>query len=222
MSEPTTPRRSRRGQPVVVDDRFASPPPTASADVVPSRLLHSRQSHPSDLLYNEDPDNAPVDTYRTHFYHAFSCKSGRQPSTRAPTRTYGKVARPRRSDPDAADVFTVGDTVLIRASATSKIPSVAVIMAIWKVEGDDLPPNAPLRVLVHWFVRPNELPKHRVRRDEDGSEGAPSEDEGAGGSRCTGAPARPFASVLIRVVCSRDGRREGRRPEKQTRTQGWH
>ncbi|KAI1786444.1 P-loop containing nucleoside triphosphate hydrolase protein [Ganoderma leucocontextum] len=38
-------------------------------------------------------------------------------------------------------------------------------MAIWKIEGDGLPPNALLRVLVHWFVRPNELPKHRVQRD---------------------------------------------------------
>ena len=164
MSEPATPRRSQRGQPVFVVDRFATPPPTATADVVPLGHLHSRQSRPSDLLYNEDPEELPLDTFTTHFYTSFSRKAGRS-SGRAPTRTYGRVSRPRKSDANNDDVYSVGDVVFVKASSTTKIPSVAVIVAIWNMEGDGYSPNAPLHVLVHWFVRPNELPKHRVQRE---------------------------------------------------------
>ncbi|TBU44332.1 P-loop containing nucleoside triphosphate hydrolase protein [Dichomitus squalens] len=33
------------------------------------------------------------------------------------------------------------------------------------MDDEGYPSNAPLHVLVHWFVRPNELPKHRVQRE---------------------------------------------------------
>lgn len=75
------------------------------------------------------------------------------------------VSRPRKSDADAFTVFNLGDTDLVKTA--SRVPSVAVITALWTVEGDNFRPKAALRLRVHWFVRPGELPKIRARREFD-------------------------------------------------------
>ncbi|KAI9000488.1 P-loop containing nucleoside triphosphate hydrolase protein [Trametes punicea] len=160
MSEPNTPlRRSKRGQPVVA--YASSPPSSAAADVIPSSPLHSRAARLHDFFEDEAPEPGSLDSLQTHFYRSYS-RGSQAGHTRPPVRTYGRVSRPRKSDADTPIAFNVGDTVLVKTA--SKIPSVAVITALWKVEGDGLRPKTHLRVRVHWFVRPAELPKIRARR----------------------------------------------------------
>ncbi|OJT07713.1 Origin recognition complex subunit 1 [Trametes pubescens] len=166
MSEPNTPRRrSKRGQPVVA--YLPSPSSAVPAEINPSGPLHSRTTTALDLFEDEDHDFDSLDDLHTHFYQSYS-RSTNATSARAPLRTYGRVSRPRNSDADAPTVFNLGDTVLVKTA--SRIPSVAVITALWTVEGDDFRPKAPLRVRVHWFVRPGELPKIRARREFDENE----------------------------------------------------
>ncbi|EMD32073.1 hypothetical protein CERSUDRAFT_68906 [Gelatoporia subvermispora B] len=60
------------------------------------------------------------------------------------------------------ETFSLGDTVLVRTS--SKEPSIAVIVAIWEVVGEEAPDNGGIRVNLHWFIRPSELPRIRAQR----------------------------------------------------------
>lgn len=170
MSEPNTPRRrSKRGQPVVA--YLTSPSSSAPADIIPSGPLHSRTTGPLDFFEDEDHDPDSLDVLHTHFYQSYS-RNTKPTSARAPIRTYGRVSRPRKSDADAPTVFNLGDTVLVKTA--SRVPSVAVITALWTVEGDDFRPKTALRVRVHWFVRPGELPKIRARREFDEVRASPS------------------------------------------------
>ncbi|KAL1940128.1 hypothetical protein VTO73DRAFT_9079 [Trametes versicolor] len=166
MSEPNTPRRrSKRGQPVVA--YLSSPSSSTPADIIPSGPLHSRTTGPLDFFEDEDHDPDSLDDLHTHFYKSYS-RNTKPTSARAPIRTYGRVSRPRKSDADAPTLFNLGDTVLVKTA--SRVPSVAVITALWTVEGNDFHPKAALRVRVHWFVRPGELPKIRARREFDENE----------------------------------------------------
>ncbi|KAL7278893.1 hypothetical protein ACG7TL_006724 [Trametes sanguinea] len=161
MSEPNTPlRRSKRGQPVVT--YISSPPSSAAPDIVPSSPLFSRSTRSQDLLEDEAKDSDSMESWQTHFFQSYK-RSTNAPSARAPVRTYGRVSRPRKSDVEAATAFNVGDTVLVKTGP--RVPSVAVITAIWKIEGEGFKGKALLHVRVHWFVRPSELPKIRARRD---------------------------------------------------------
>ncbi|KAJ2973019.1 hypothetical protein NUW54_g12146 [Trametes sanguinea] len=161
MSEPNTPlRRSKRGQPVVA--YISSPPSSAAADIVPSSPLFSRSTRPQDLFEDDAKDGDPTESWRTHFFQSYK-RTSKALSARTPVRTYGRVSRPRKSDAEAATAFSIGDTVLVKTGP--RTPSVAVITAIWKVEGEDFRGKAQLHIHVHWFVRPSELPKIRARRD---------------------------------------------------------
>ncbi|CDO71789.1 hypothetical protein BN946_scf184939.g13 [Trametes cinnabarina] len=152
-------RRSKRGQPVVA--YISSPPSSSALDIVPGPLLYSRPSKSTDLFEDEAKDVDSVQSWNTYFYHSYKRGSNAPPS-RAPVRTYGRVSRPRKSDTNTTAEFKVGDTVLVRTAST--LPSVAVIIAVWKIEGEQYRAKAPLHVRVHWFVRPSELPKIRARR----------------------------------------------------------
>ena len=160
MSEPNTPlRRSKRGQPVVA---YTSSPSSSSASVVPSGPLHSRPTRPQDFFEDEASNLDSLEHLTTQFYESY-IRSSKASFARAPVRVYGRAQRPRQSDADVPTVFNVGDTVLVKTG--SPTPSVAVITAIWNVDGEDFKPKASLRIRVHWFVRPSELPKIRAKRD---------------------------------------------------------
>ena len=62
--------------------------------------------------------------------------------------------------PYRRDVYKVGDTICVDDRQVE--PSVAVIIAIWTVLGDDITPVVHLKV--HWFVRPSQLPGIRAKR----------------------------------------------------------
>ncbi|KAI0649566.1 P-loop containing nucleoside triphosphate hydrolase protein [Trametes meyenii] len=164
MSEPNTPlRRSKRGQPALAYAAPDSPPgPGSSSVVVSSDPLFSRPTRAHDLFEDESPDLDALEPPQTSFYLSYS-RSTKAAAARAPIRTYGKVSRPRKSDVDPSTPFSVGDAVLVKTA--SKVPSVAVITAIWNIHANDFRPKAPLHIRVHWFVRPAELPKIRARRD---------------------------------------------------------
>lgn len=158
MPDHNTPlRRSGRFQPIV---SAHEPEPVSGTTIVPSGLLHTRQSLPHDFLdlENELPVGASLEDYQTHFYNSFTRSSER----RAPIKTYGK-SRARTSAVEPPTVYNVGDTVFVKTKAPN--PSVAVITAVWKVEGEDISEKTPLRVRVHWFTRPSELPKYRAKKD---------------------------------------------------------
>ncbi|KAI0787282.1 P-loop containing nucleoside triphosphate hydrolase protein [Fomes fomentarius] len=139
MPDHNTPlRRSGRFQPIV-----SAPDSVSGTTIIPSGLLHTR---------------ALLEDYQTHFYNSFTHKSER----RAPIKTYGK-SRARTSAVEPPIVYNVGDTVFVKTKAPN--PSVAVITAVWKVEGEDISEKTPLRVRVHWFTRPSELPKYRAKKD---------------------------------------------------------
>ena len=85
---------------------------------------------------------------------------------RAP-RVYGRASkgknRERAIDNDMGETYKVGDTVLVRTA--SKVPSIAIIVAVLTVAEEGRSDNHGCRVLVHWFIRPEELPNIRARRD---------------------------------------------------------
>ncbi len=157
MSQPNTPRRKSGRHLPQVDLEGSS---IGKPDVVLSGHLHTRPARPDDLTGIEDPDFTYIDDCVTHFYQSFTRNSGR--STRAPIKTYGKGTRKRKSDVGTPTVFSIGDTVVVNTKKVND--SVGVITAIWKVEGKQSM-EEQLRVQVHWFLRPEELPTYRVKKD---------------------------------------------------------
>ncbi|KAI0749213.1 P-loop containing nucleoside triphosphate hydrolase protein [Daedaleopsis nitida] len=150
-----TPRRkSGRYMPTVSDS-----PSTYGADIVPSASLYTCQSRPEDFTDELLLKEPSLEAHQTHFYASFTRRSNR-----GPIRTYGKnKSRPRTSETGPLMVFSVGDTVFVKTE--SNVPSVAVITAVWKVEGEDVSEKGPIRVRVHWFARPSQLPPHRAKRE---------------------------------------------------------
>ncbi|KAH9921247.1 P-loop containing nucleoside triphosphate hydrolase protein [Epithele typhae] len=153
MNTPQTPRRSGRrgaGQPGFAVSSWL---PTSHSDVIPSVHLYSRPACPEDLLAIEDAEELALENCKAHFYPSFS----RQTTRRANTRTYGKESLPKDTSGDNDAIFSVGDTVLVKTISKYPYPSVGVIVAVWN--------HSPLRVRVHWFCRPRELPPHRAKRE---------------------------------------------------------
>jgi origin recognition complex subunit 1 len=130
--------------------------------------LSSRPTTTDDLDPAEDWDATKPCT--TSFYTAFSRPVGAQKQV----RTYGRASRTK--DREENKVFTVGETVLVRTSAPK--PSVGLIIGMWGIkvdedqredqqdeEDDDEPEEERMRVLIHWFTQPWELPRVRAKRD---------------------------------------------------------
>ncbi|KAF8634081.1 hypothetical protein AX15_001083 [Amanita polypyramis BW_CC] len=73
--------------------------------------------------------------------------------------------------------YRVGDTVLIQTNTIDnrkKPPSIAVIISMWDVRAKRQEANNPnrnkMRIRVHWFLRPSELPRIRANREHLESE----------------------------------------------------
>ncbi|KAJ3480400.1 hypothetical protein NLI96_g8374 [Meripilus lineatus] len=153
VEQTSPPRRSMRGMPLIDINQLS---PSRVHHVTTKNPVHTRRTESQDLFEPEldqlRRDGIDTGSLRTSFFDHLII-----PSTRV-TRTYGRSTR----KPDTSgDVYHIGDTILVQTKA--KQPSVAVIMAIWSVQGQGTQPI--VRVLVHWFLRPSELAGFRAKRE---------------------------------------------------------
>ncbi|KAH7926066.1 P-loop containing nucleoside triphosphate hydrolase protein [Leucogyrophana mollusca] len=149
VDEPTpiTPRRSKRFQPLVTPSRSNVLFDESAAWI--GEPCHTRPSIRADCtLFSDDEDCPEVSGMQTVFYRGFKRKKdGRQVNA------------------DAEEIYEVGDTVLVRT--VSRVLSVGVIVAIWEVRTGERQrrSSANMTVMVHWFLRPEQLPAIRARRE---------------------------------------------------------
>lgn len=163
MATPQTPRRSNRQQKLPARYGGGILISTSQTYKWPATPLHTRPTQPADVLPGETPGPG-----ETHFYSSL-IRYG--PPSKSIIRTYGKQkpAKPTASGSKASETFSIGDTVLV--VSTTKMPSVAVITALWRVvrddkeAGDDEDPSESMRIQVHWFVRPQQLGNIRWQRE---------------------------------------------------------
>jgi origin recognition complex subunit 1 len=161
-----TPRRSRRhlAQPLVPTTLLGD----ASADYTwATAPLGARPAVREDLPVDDDTESATPGT--TTFYGAYTHDVARQVQKI-------KRAKKARGALPANTTYAPGDTVLVKS--LSKEPSIAVITAMWSVsllpsgeessEDDDggggAKPRELMAVRLHWFTRPQELPRVRHKR----------------------------------------------------------
>jgi origin recognition complex subunit 1 len=141
VSTPQTPRRSKRHHPTVFTTGNPSSLSQPYRDECASSPLHTRSTTFADLVDDEEP----IDGASTSFY------SSVLRSSRAPDKI-GKVA---------FEKFSIGDTVLLATNFRS--PSIGVIIALWKVS--IAVKDSQTFAKVHWFLRPAELARSRVKRE---------------------------------------------------------
>ncbi|EGN92383.1 hypothetical protein SERLA73DRAFT_172955 [Serpula lacrymans var. lacrymans S7.3] len=152
-STPSTPiRRSKRFQePLVTPSRGLNP------DVDPSTLwssepIYIRPSRKEDLYEEEEWDE--VGELKTSFYQSFS----RMIRTGKPRSRRDSKGKARQEDQN--ETFRVGDAILVRTLA--KVPSVGVIVSMWETgpkRRTRRESESSAKVKVHWFMRPEELPR---------------------------------------------------------------
>ena len=149
----TTPRRSKRFQPIIDTD---GPGPSTHETVEwLDEPLHCRTAQVIDL--HEEDEIESLEDAQTSLYRAFT----RNSQGRGPSRKRKSVTAANTDE----DVFHVGDTVLVKSQA--KLPSVAVIVSLWEVRAKDEDDDEIVlqKVKVHWFLRPSELPTVRARKE---------------------------------------------------------
>lgn len=163
----STPRRSRRYQPIL---SAATSIATDAAIRWSSDPVKSRTTIREDLNLDHDEDWNSGNTTTT-FY-----KSMTRISTTRSQRTYGKSQKGKAKAKEEEDEIQLGDTVLVETSG--KRPSVGVVVAMWGIKletrastfGEDETEDVEeeeekLRVRIHWFTQPSELPTVRAKRD---------------------------------------------------------
>ncbi|KAF8513451.1 P-loop containing nucleoside triphosphate hydrolase protein [Hysterangium stoloniferum] len=97
----------------------------------------------------------------TTFYLAFSRTKSREGPSNSKMR-----GKQRSTEPE---FFNIGDTVLVE-SHNRKLPHIGIIVSLWDtrtVKGGS-PDNVhyePMKVQVHWFVRPHQRPQVRAKRE---------------------------------------------------------
>lgn len=106
----------------------------------------------------EDEEDNDVEGLETRFYDSFIAGDSIESTIKREKRVYGR----RKPQLATSGRFNVGDTVLMN-TVNRKQPSVAVLVAIWKIFIND--EERWTNVRVHWFSRESDLPQHRSRRD---------------------------------------------------------
>lgn len=151
-------RRSQRGQPVVSDHVSQNSENTATTKA--GDVVYTRALDPADLTGDqfETLQTSEVDFngLQTRFHNNFT----RGDLLKRATRVYGKRKPVAQID---SDIYNVGDTVLVETQA--KDSSIAVITGVWSVEEGDRVLYS--NVSLHWFLRPKELPKVRVKHTHE-------------------------------------------------------
>lgn len=157
MSTTSTPRRSKRFQPLL-----SRRPDTSNSKAHYAFIgdpILSWRTRASDLLESHDRLNEAEDEEdeerETNFYGGF-VRNLKEKNTKLTA-----------SDKEKEERFLQGDTVLVKTVA--RVPSVAVLVSMWQVhsssssssEDEEVP---EMRIKVHWFLRPTELPGVRAKR----------------------------------------------------------
>ncbi|KAJ3763886.1 P-loop containing nucleoside triphosphate hydrolase protein [Lentinula raphanica] len=159
MSVPKTPtRRSTRSQNLhlvssptkadaAADYSWASPKPLFTRPLDAKWDLLE-----DDRLEYEQLDDDNIEQLETRFYDKLKAVK---------TKKYGKARTGKRSVGEDYTTYSIGDTVLI--SSSNRLPSIAVIVDMWEtdLEREDV---ERMRIRVHWFDRPSELPSIRAKR----------------------------------------------------------
>ncbi|KAJ3775395.1 P-loop containing nucleoside triphosphate hydrolase protein [Lentinula raphanica] len=159
MSVPKTPtRRSTRSQNLhlvssptkadaAADYSWASPKPLFTRPLDAKWDLLE-----DDRLEYERLDDDNIEQLKTRFYDKLKAVK---------TKKYGKARTSKRSAGEDYTTYSIGDTVLV--SSSNRLPSIAVIVDMWEtdLEREDV---ERMRVRVHWFDRPSELPSIRAKR----------------------------------------------------------
>lgn len=175
MATPQTPRRSRRFQPLATP--YLQQQTTKTECTWEGEPIHTRPCNPElDLLpeEREEREYAEEETSEdqrpeeeTVFYTKCSL-----------TRPKAKQARVKQAA-GGQDTLTLrlGDTITVETDTLSRQrrpPSVAVIVSMWEVKqkGVDEPEQTAsrMRLRVHWFLRPSELPAIREKREHKDNE----------------------------------------------------
>lgn len=159
---PTTPRRSRRFQPNVTRGRSPISRPETDA-WISGAPTHSRCTTHEDMIPEDEEDVKDIEDLETMFHGQFIRRS--QNRGRAALRTYSRKASSSRTQEEGKDeTFKIGDTVLV--ATDPKKPSVGVIITMWEIRSREESADVPrMRVRVHWFLRPTELPQTRAKRN---------------------------------------------------------
>ena len=152
MSTPL--RRSRRGQQPSQPEQGSSAHAIVHTRAV--KVSHDLTTEQWNSLLETDTD---IKTVQTHFLEAYFTPLSDLPSFKKLTKSKSKVPSP------GDDALRVGDTVLIDTPIPNREPNVAVVTGIWKVTKDEN--EFCVNVGVHWFMRPNQLPTIRAKREHE-------------------------------------------------------
>ena len=170
-----TPRRSGRLSGIPVHARNSQAKSSRKSYAWESDPLYSRPSIRDDFLDDDEweqargTDDEQGSLTMTDFYNSFvttgkkMAKNYSRPIKGGTGKGRGRGKKEMEKD-DGRETYKVGDTVLV--TSASIIPSVAVIMGMWQSRWeDDGGKKREMRVKVHWFVRPTELPRVRAKRN---------------------------------------------------------
>ncbi|KAG7089145.1 hypothetical protein E1B28_010851 [Marasmius oreades] len=166
-----TPRRSKRGQPIVtspskvnrtrkatwLSESSYERPTDPELDLFPDELERWREE------MEGGQDTQPLHDCQTRFYAELEIAN---PWARRTSKGKGKAKGP---SPEDTMSYKIGDTVLVETfnymHMAKKVPNVAVIVDMWETDYSGPEETGKMKVLVHWFVRPSELPTYRAKRN---------------------------------------------------------
>ncbi|KAJ4497941.1 P-loop containing nucleoside triphosphate hydrolase protein [Lentinula lateritia] len=106
-----------------------------------------------DRVEFETLDEEKKEGLETHFYEEFRIG--------ATTKKSGKGRAGIRKAGEGYTTYAIGDTVLVNSS--NRLPSIAVIVDMWETDLERAE-SEKVRVRVHWFDRPSDLPSIRAKR----------------------------------------------------------
>lgn len=165
-----TPRRSSRFQPLVTPSRTKNSQSLDCAWV--GEPLCIRTTNPDLDLTEEDREELEAEEdeeeMETVFYRSFEMKNTAAKVFR--TKVKGKKKQ-NVAGRGGRTTYNVGDTVFIKTDEILlqyKPPSIGVILAMWerrRKDAEDETNPAKMRIRIHYFVRPTELPSIRAKRD---------------------------------------------------------
>lgn len=160
MATPTR-RRSTRFQPIVSPRKAVESNLTTKFTWAnPDEPLFTRPLNPEWDLHDEDRDKFDEEEegrrseLTTKFYGELRVAS---------TKKAGKGKKATKPK-EQAMTFSMGDTVLV--SSDSSQPSIGVIVDMWEIDlrEENEEGEERIRVRVHWFDRPSDLPSIRAKR----------------------------------------------------------
>ncbi|KAJ3906824.1 P-loop containing nucleoside triphosphate hydrolase protein [Lentinula edodes] len=108
-----------------------------------------------DRLEFETLDEEEKDGLETHFYEEFRIGATTKKSGK------GRAGKRKAGEGYTTSTYAIGDTVLVNSS--NRLPSIAVIVDMWETDLERAE-SEKIRVRVHWFDRPSDLPSIRAKR----------------------------------------------------------